>query len=72
MPATECDLDHIKPWGETGKTSVVDLAPGCRHDHVVRHRSGWKYKRLPGGDYLWISPLGHRYTKSGRPPPVPG
>ena len=69
MPATECDLDHIKPWAETGKTSVRDLAPGCRHDHVGRHRYGWTYEPLPGGDYLWTSRLGHRYTKSGRPPP---
>ncbi|HUF95067.1 MAG TPA: DUF222 domain-containing protein [Acidimicrobiia bacterium] len=69
MPATDCDLDHIKPWAETGKTNVKDLAPGCRHDHVGRHQFDWKYQPLPGGDYLWISPLGHRYTKSGRPPP---
>ena len=69
MPATDCDLDHIKPWAETGKTNVGDLAPGCRHDHVGRHRYGWTYRPLPGGDYLWTSRLGHRYTKSGRPPP---
>jgi hypothetical protein len=69
MPATECDIDHIKTWAETGRTNVRYLAPGCRHDHVGRHRYGWIYEPLPGGDYLWTSRLGHRYTKSGRPPP---
>jgi hypothetical protein len=69
MPATECDIDHTKPWVETGQTNVTDLSPGCRHHHVGRHRFGWTYQRIAGGDYLWISRLGHRYTKSGRPPP---
>ena len=69
MPANECDIDHTKPWAKTGRTNVTDLSPGCRHHHVGRHRYQWTYRRIAGGDYLWTSPLGHRYTKSGRPPP---
>jgi hypothetical protein len=69
MPATDCDLDHRIPWSERRNTSADGLDAGCRHDHVtVRHRIGWIHRLLPGGDHLWISPLGHRYTKSGRPP----
>jgi hypothetical protein len=69
MPATDCDLDHRTPWAERRRTSADGLDAGCRHDHVtVRHRLGWIHRLLPGGDHLWISPLGHRYTKSGRPP----
>lgn len=69
MPATGCDLDHRIPWAEEKRTAVDGLDAGCRHDHVTnRHRVGWKHVPLPGGDHLWISPLGHRYTKSGRPP----
>jgi hypothetical protein len=69
MPATGCDLDHRTPWSERRRTSADGLDAGCRHDHVtVRHRLGWIHRLLPGGDHLWISPLGHRYTKSGRPP----
>ena len=67
MPANECDIDHTKPWAETGRTNTEDLTPGCRHHHVGRHRFGWTYQRIAGGDYLWTSALGHRYTKSGRP-----
>jgi hypothetical protein len=69
MPATGCDLDHRIPWAEEKRTAVDGLDAGCRHDHVTnRHRVGWRHVPLPGGDHLWISPLGHRYTKSGRPP----
>lgn len=68
-PATQCDLDHRTPWSEVAKTSAAGLDAGCRHDHVtVRHLIGWKHQILPNGDHLWTSRLGHRYTKSGRPP----
>lgn len=69
MPATQCDLDHRIPWAQKQETTAEGLDPGCRHDHVtVRHALGWTHQLLPGGDHLWISPLGHRYTKSGLPP----
>ncbi|HEY5890302.1 MAG TPA: DUF222 domain-containing protein [Acidimicrobiia bacterium] len=72
MPATDCDIDHSKTWADTGRTTIEDSAPGCRHDHVCRHKFDWTYQRLPDGDYLWTSRLGRHYTKSGRPPPQPG
>jgi len=68
-PSTDCDLDHRIPWSETRRTRTGDLIPGCRFDHwTIRHEWGWTYIPLPGGDYLWTSPLGHRYTTSGRSP----
>jgi hypothetical protein len=67
-PARDCDLDHRIPWAVVRRTRTRDLAPLCRHDHVIRHRAGWRYRRLPNGDYLWISRLGHTYTTSGEPP----
>lgn len=70
MPARQCDLDHRIPWSQRHETSTDGLAPGCRHDHVVvRHGLGWRHEPLPGGDHLWTSPLGHRYTTSGHKPP---
>lgn len=68
MPASDCDMDHITLYSEGGVTTVVDGAPLCRHDHVGRHRHRWRYQRLPNGDYLWTTRLGHRYTTSGHPP----
>jgi hypothetical protein len=67
-PAVKCDTDHIQPWAETGVTQTSQLAPGCRHDHCTRHRTGWTYKPLLDGDFLWKSPLGGTYTTSGNDP----
>ena len=69
MPAIECDLDHTKPYAQTGHTTTSELAPLCRHDHCQRHKYGWTYVPIEGGDYLWTSRLGLKYTTSGRPPP---
>jgi len=68
MPSTACDLDHTKPWSEGGPTTVDNLPPVCRHDHVTRHKAHWKHQALPNGDHIWTSPLGHTYTTSGKPP----
>jgi hypothetical protein len=68
VPAAQCDLDHTTPWVESGRTSVDGLAPGCRHDHVLRHRAGWRYCRTDDGDHEWTSPLGHMYVTRGRSP----
>jgi hypothetical protein len=68
MPAFDCDLDHRQPWAHGGPTTERNLAPLCRHNHGTKHRCGWTYRRLPNGDYLWTSRLGHTYTTSGLPP----
>lgn len=68
-PAVDCDLDHIRPWVESKTTSSDQLAPCCEKDHCTRHLTGWKYERLPNGDFVWTSPLGVRYTTSGVDPP---
>ncbi|HUP14858.1 MAG TPA: HNH endonuclease signature motif containing protein, partial [Acidimicrobiia bacterium] len=68
MPAIDCDLDHRRPWADGGPTKTSNLAPLCRHNHNTKHRCGWTYQKLPNGDYLWTSRLGHTYTTSGHPP----
>ncbi len=68
MGASDCDLDHRIPWAVGGPTHGAFLAPLCRHDHGNRHLCGWTYHPMRDGDYLWTSPLGHRYTTSGKPP----
>ncbi|MGI8822811.1 MAG: HNH endonuclease [Acidimicrobiia bacterium] len=68
IPATQCDLDHRIPWSQGGPTSNDNLTPLCRHDHRIRHQTGWTHQPLPGGDHQWTSPLGHTYTTSGQPP----
>ncbi len=67
-PSTDCDIDHITPWSEGGRTVPEGTAPVCRRDHVVRHAAGWKYVRLRDGRYRWTSPLGHVYFTGADPP----
>ena len=67
MPSVDCDIDHRIPWSEARITCSCDLAPMCRHHHVIRHRFGWSYESLAGGDFRFTSPLGHRYRTSGKP-----
>lgn len=72
MPAQQCDLDHRIPWSEGGPSEESNLAPLCRHDHVVRHRSGWEHVVDGQGRIIWRSALGHRYevtATEGRGPP---
>lgn len=66
MPASQCDIDHRRPWAQGGLTIEDNLDPLCRHDHRLKH-AGWSVKREPDGRYRWISRLGHTYRT--RPPP---
>lgn len=68
MPIIGCDLDHTIAHSESGVTDAHDSAPLCRHDHCVKHQTGWTYQHLPTGDILWTGPLGTAYTTSGRDP----
>jgi len=67
MPARQCDLDHRIPWSEGGRTTVDQLVPLCRHDHVVRHQAGWVHNLDPAGDHQWTSPIGTIYTTTRAP-----
>lgn len=67
--AINSDIDHTRPWAETGTTNSDDLGPLCRPDHCTRHQAGWNYQHLDDGNILWSSPLGTTYTVTGTDPP---
>ncbi|MGF1667238.1 MAG: DUF222 domain-containing protein [Acidimicrobiia bacterium] len=67
MPATSCDLDHRTPVTEGGSTHVGQLAALCRHDHVIRHRTGWRHSANGDGSHTWVSPLGMTYVRQRAP-----
>jgi ribosomal protein S10 len=70
MPAIVCDIDHTISVADGGETCDCNLAPLCRHDHCIKHASGWTYTRTPDGRIRWTSPLGHVYeTPPHRAPP---
>ncbi len=68
MPAMESDIDHADPWSHGGSTDTGNLAPLCRHHHRLKGESGWSYRAVANGDYVFTTPLGHTYTTSGRSP----
>ena len=61
MPATECDLNHEIPWAQAHRTTIRELGPLCRHNHIDHHRHRWKLKQIRPGVYQWTSLLGHTY-----------
>jgi hypothetical protein len=67
MPARDSDLDHRRAWSDGGRTDEENLAPLCRHDHLLKH-NGWRARMVRPGVFLWTSPLGLTYTVDARPP----
>jgi hypothetical protein len=69
---TRCDQDHTIEYQDGGATVAADLAPLCRHDHVLKGQ-GWILQQPAPGRFLWISPLGGRYEVRPEPvlPPLP-
>lgn len=63
MPAINSDLDHLQPRSQDGPTLTHNLAPACRHDHMLHTRGTWTIQPDSTGNYTWISPHSHRYTK---------
>jgi hypothetical protein len=67
MPANECDIDHNRGWVDGGPTVDSNLAPLCRHHHVIKHQ-GWTITQLEPGRCRLISPLGLVYVTGPEPP----
>ena len=58
-PAAHCDLDHITPYDQGGKTCECNLHPACRHDHHTKQVPGWTLTSHQPGTLTWTTP-GHR------------
>jgi hypothetical protein len=70
QPSVDCDIDHRILFSDQPVTCTCELGPMCRHHHVIRHKYGWSYDLVDGGDFIFTSPFGHCYTTSGKPAPV--
>ncbi len=65
--ARTCDLDHICPYTQTGRTCHCDLAALCRHHHRLKTHAGWRYRPLEPGVYLWTEPHGQCFVLTPNP-----
>ena len=63
-----CDQDHTIEYQHGGPTIAADLAPLCRHDHLLKGQGGWTLQQRSPGTFVWTSPLGGRYEV--RPEPI--
>ncbi|HLU32192.1 MAG TPA: DUF222 domain-containing protein [Acidimicrobiia bacterium] len=68
MPAHRSDIDHNHRWAQGGDTEVENLAPACRHDHMLLTVGGWTLQQPQVGVYVWTTRHGFRYTHRPRPP----
>jgi hypothetical protein len=60
--ARRCDLDHIRPWHQGGKTESANLAPLCRLHHRLKTFGYWTYTRPNLTTFEWTSPMGRVYV----------
>ncbi|GAA1540741.1 hypothetical protein GCM10009788_49400 [Nocardioides humi] len=60
-PATRCDLDHARPYGEGGPTCPCNEVALCRRHHRAKTHSAWSYDIVMPGSYEWTSPSGFRF-----------
>ncbi len=61
-PASRADLDHTIPYEHGGLTVPGNLGALCRFHHRARHKGRWVLCQIRPGVFVWLSPLGRRYT----------
>jgi uncharacterized protein DUF222 len=77
QPAAGCEVHHLTPKADGGKTSVWDCALFCFfHHQVVIHRWGWTVVLNPDGTTTaWNkdkTKILHSHSRNHSPPPRPG
>ena len=75
VPATRCDLDHLRPYRHdhppAEQTTAANLHPLCRHHHRLKTHTTWQVERDPAsGLTTWTTPWGRTYPRT--PDPRPG
>lgn len=62
VPASQCDIDHMIPYGDGGPTHASNLNCKCRSHHLMKTFFGWREKQLPDGTIIFTLPDGHTYV----------
>ncbi len=65
VPAKWCDVHHIVPWLDGGRTDEANLVLLCRRHHVDTHEGGWVLIRHPDGT-LTARRRGRRRRRRGQ------
>ena len=62
VPANECDIDHVIPYGDGGPTHASNLNCKCRRHHLNKTFLGWQEKQLADGTVIFTLPDGQTYV----------
>jgi Domain of unknown function (DUF222) len=62
VPASQCDIDHVVPFGEGGLTHASNLNCKCRSHHLMKTFRGWREKQLADGTVIFTLPDGQTYV----------
>jgi hypothetical protein len=65
-PARRCDKDHVIAHSDGGATCDCNLAPLCRRHHRLKTRSGWRYRTVETGVWIWSDPHGQKFLRDRR------
>ena len=61
--AESCDLDHVCPWSDDGRTCPENLVPLCSRHHHLKHDTAWTMAHDPTtGVTTWTTPHGRTIT----------
>ncbi|MBO0824298.1 MAG: DUF222 domain-containing protein [Actinobacteria bacterium] len=69
-PAQQCDVDHIVPYQQGGRTCECNLHPACRRHHRCKGSAGWRVEMPEPGVLVWRLPHGRSYLSRAQPYPV--
>jgi hypothetical protein len=67
-PVARLDLDHTRDHALGGPTTGANLWPGCKHDHALKTKGGWRVRAIDADTLRWTSRLGATYVV--QTPPV--
>ncbi len=69
-PAQQCDVDHVIPYHQGGRTCECNCHPACRRHHRCKGTAGWHLEMPEPGVLTWHLPHGRSYTTKAEPYPV--
>jgi hypothetical protein len=69
-PAERCDVDHVVPYDQGGRTCECNCHPACRRHHRCKGSAGWQLEMPEPGILAWRLPHGRTYVTRAEPYPV--
>jgi hypothetical protein len=66
--AARCQIDHVTPWDEGGRSDADNLGALCVRHHQLKTHGGWEITdSKPDGSCTWRSPDGRIYHHHPQP-----